>query len=353
MNIKFIFSKWVLCCFIATMIGNITPTYAQESNQDSVNYALITSYSNSTLMAYKVNADDGTFTFSSSTKPFSPPPGGSSFEQMATFGKNVYVLDWAANKIIQYSIDENGQLTQIDSIPTGFVPQTRYNSYVNGITVDPTGKYLYITSYFRSEVKSPENLIFSFSIDQYTGKLQAINTPIHVNETVIPLNMTFSPTITNTAYLITQYDRELVSRYSLDSNGQLTFKDYFPTANQIPKEIKFSPSGKYAYIIDFSIHDNMGDYVTKIYSYRVSDDGQFTFLKEVNVAPLNKLMSPQSELSIDPSGNFLYILTNANRVIPYQIDKNTGDLTQKNPFTLECGNHCWMSSLSFVSLSAS
>jgi 6-phosphogluconolactonase len=125
-------------------------------------------------------------------------------------GGFVYTADNTNSRVSAYSYDATGALTQITGSPylSGASPQ--------GIAVDPTGKYLYVTNF-------ADDTVSSFSINAATGAL----TPIQAGATAVdtggagPVDVKVDPS-NQFVYVVNQTDGS-ISTFTT-SAGVLTLK---------------------------------------------------------------------------------------------------------------------------------
>jgi len=175
------------------------------------------------------------------------------------FGKFAYVANSGSNNVSMYTIDATtGILQSIGTIAAGLTP--------NSVAVDPSGKFAYVAN-------SDSGDISMYTIDATTGVLQSIGT--------------------------------------IDSPS----KD----AGAMPDSVVVHPSGKFAYVVEFTQGD--WDYVSStvsIYSINATT-GALTFTGSVAT-------QDAGQVAVHPSGNFAYMAT-PWAISVYTVDAATGALT--------------------------
>jgi 6-phosphogluconolactonase (cycloisomerase 2 family) len=151
-------------------------------------------------------------------------------------------------------------------------------SQPNFLTVDPTGKFVYVTA-----LLSDDATVFMYTIDQTTGLL----TPT-------------SPAMVYTG--------------------------------GIPFQVRVAPNGKFAYVVNNLSGGTMTD---GIWQYTVnSTTGVLTSNTPVAVAAGNA----PTEIAIDPTSSFAYVVNrNDNTISMFTIDPNTGNLTPNSTATIPAG----------------
>lgn len=118
-------------------------------------------------------------------------------------GKYAYVVSDKLGVLV-YSIDSNGILHPLQSLPTGVYPKA--------LTIDPTGSYLYV-------LNADNKNISMYNIDNTTGTLKAIQTAPMVTGNS-PYDIVIDPT-GQYAYVINLVS-DNISAYNINSKGVFT-----------------------------------------------------------------------------------------------------------------------------------
>jgi 6-phosphogluconolactonase len=144
------------------------------------------------------------------------------------------------------------------------------------LTVDPTGRFLYVTASL-----SVDAAVFMYSIDQTTGLL--------------------TPTSPATVY-----------------------------AGGIPWKVVIAPSGKFAYVVN---NLSGGDMTDGVWQYTVNSS---TGVLTASTPPAVAAGNAPTEMAVDPTSRFAYVVNRLdNTVSMFTIDQQTGNLalnaTAANP----------------------
>jgi 6-phosphogluconolactonase len=274
---------------------------------------------------FTVDSCTGQFTATSPASVatgYSYPQGRA--EQMVAdpLGRFAYVANLVSNAsdlatISMYTINSaTGVLTATTpaTVPTGFFPQ--------GIAIDPLGRFVYTAN-------SDDSSVSMFSINQTTGVLTP-TTPASVS-TLIPGELlsqpsflTVDPTGRFFYITVTLSNGSAVFMYTINqTTGLLT-----PTSpatvltGGIPFQVLVTPSGKFAYVVNNLSGGVMTD---GVWQYTInSATGVLTQNAPAAVAAGNA----PTEIAVDPTSRFAYVVNRLdNTVSMFTIDPNTGNLT--------------------------
>jgi 6-phosphogluconolactonase len=191
-------------------------------------------------------------------------------------GKYVYVADWGdgtnPGAVSQFTIQADGSLVAMGtpSVNAGVGPI--------GLTVDPSGKYIYVANF-------GDNSVSQFTI-QADGSLVAMGTP-SVGAGSYPSAVAVDPSA-KYAYVTNEYGNDL-SAYRIGSTGGLTqiacstgcstaIAANF-AAGLYPLGIAFDPSGKYIYVANYGDGTNSGT----ASQYSIQSDGSLVSLSTASV----------------------------------------------------------------------
>jgi 6-phosphogluconolactonase len=275
---------------------------------------------------YVVNSCTGQFT---ATTPatvgtgYSYPQKDDSEQMVADpLGRFAYVANLVSNasgpsSISMFTINRATAVltpTSPATVSTGWFPQ--------GIAIDPQGRFVYTAN-------SDDATVSMFTVNQTTGVLTP-TTPASVSVT-IPTSLLSSPGFltvdpTGRFLYVTTYLSEgaAVFMYNIDqTTGVLT-----PTSPATvytggsPYQVLVAPNGKFAYVIDNSASsgDSFG-----VWQYTVDPTtGVLTPNTPAAVASGNG----PTEIAIDPTSRFAYVVNRIdNTVSMYTIDPATGNLS--------------------------
>ena len=274
---------------------------------------------------YTVNSCTGAL---SQTTPSSVPTGYSypqqGAEQLAVdpLGRFLYVANLVSNAsdlstISMYTIDSATGVptpTTPATIPTGWCPQD--------IAIDPLGRFVYTAN-------SNDSSVSMFTVDQTTGVLTptspaTVSTLVPNEALSDPSFLTVDPSGKFLYVTASLSDGAAVFMYTIDQNtGLLT-----PTSpamvytGGIPFQVRVSPNGKFAYVVDnlASSNESFG-----VWQYTVdSTTGVLTPNTPAAVASGNA----PTEIAIDPTSSFAYVVNRLDNTLSmYTIDQTTGNLT--------------------------
>jgi 6-phosphogluconolactonase len=320
-------------------------------------FAYVANNGSDDVSGFKIDPVTGTLT----AIPGSPVAAGSApaIVSLTPDGRFAYVATDLGTKIAAYAVDQvSGALTPIAGSPftTAFVQGQQFP----GISVDPSSKFLYITSMNDSQVAG-------FAINNATGALTSVpGSPFAAGSQVSGLPA-FSP---NGAflYVTNQGSTGSVSGYAIDPNtGTLTPVPGSPVAaGNTPTWISLTPDGKFAYVAN-SVSNDISAYavdtatggltpIAAPYSDGGNNPGDLTIdfagthlyipdqgSNQISVYAINQAdgtltLVPGSPFAagngpalvdIEPSGRFAYVSSsNGNDVYGYSINSGTGALTQ-------------------------
>jgi 6-phosphogluconolactonase (cycloisomerase 2 family) len=223
------------------------------------------------------------------------------FEPTGKFGYATSVIDGTTH-LVTFSRDANsGMLTQTNSISL--------NSTALAVAIDPIGKYLFAATIVFANPTSTAAQAYGYTINASTGAL----TPIAGTPFQLPnVTGTFSWHPSGNFLFMANSNGQSIDSYSVDrTTGKLSFGSSTATCIN-PTNVRFSPNGKFAYTacsMDVAHDANSASVET----FAVGANGGLT---HIGTAPASDV---PSDLSIDPSGQFLYLGSNSPYVDSFQI----------------------------------
>jgi 6-phosphogluconolactonase (cycloisomerase 2 family) len=217
-----------------------------------------------------------------------------------------YVVNATDGNIAQYTIGLNGALTEFGTrITTG-------GTNPNVVTVDPTGRFAYVTNF-------DSNTVAQFSIDAATGALSSLGT---VLTGLSPYSVVVDPS-GRYAYVTNQDDlsggtASSVSQFTIGSDGRLTAIGAgvvgLPSGSK-PYKIVVDPAGFHAYVA------NRG--TSKISQFNIDGTGALVPMTVPEVAAGSNSLF----ITINPAGTYAYVSNfGDNSVSQFSIDSSTGGL---------------------------
>jgi 6-phosphogluconolactonase (cycloisomerase 2 family) len=223
------------------------------------------------------------------------------FEPTGKFGYATSVVN-GTTELVTFSRDtSSGMLTRLNPISL--------NSTALAVAIDPIGKYLFAATIALASPATTTAQAYGYTIDAASGAL----TPIAGTPFQLPnVTGTFSWHPSGDFLFMANSNGQSIDSYSIDrKTGKLSFGSSKATCLN-PTNIRFSPDGKFAYTacsMDTARNPNSAS----VESFAVGTNGDLT--------PLGSTPSPDvpSDLSIDSSGQFLYLSTNHPYVDSFRI----------------------------------
>ncbi|MGA3082457.1 MAG: beta-propeller fold lactonase family protein [Terracidiphilus sp.] len=285
--------------------------YATDSNDDGID-------------AYSVAAD-GTLTLVSGS-PFmlnsnpSSAPADMTGLVLNPSGTALYVVNGIDDSILGFDISSTtGALTPMpNSFPTGFL------TWPQNAVIDPRGAFMYVTSWDTS-LSGSQSAVLGFAVDSTTGNLTAMATPQFGLPTDSPNGIVLDPT-GKFLYVTFETGNGIAGFVRDTTTGQLTPMAGSPFAsgsssNLQTSSIAMHPSGKFLYAFNFN-----GSTITAF-----SIDSNTGVLSSVAGSPF-AIQDGVGPIALDPSGAFLYALRGCDvttcgyEMAVYQVDQSTGEL---------------------------
>ncbi|MGO9402571.1 MAG: lactonase family protein [Terriglobales bacterium] len=299
-----------------------TPTPAcVPSSKPEFSYVL-TGYA---VSMFTVNSCTGQFaadTPASISTGYALPQFDSEEMVVDPLGRFAYVANLVSNAsdlstISMYTIDSTtGMLTPTTpaTVPTGWFPQE--------IAIDPLGRFVYTAN-------SDDSSVSMFTVNQTTGVLTpttppSVSTLISGEPLSDPGFLTVDPSGRFLYVTSLLSDGAAVFMYTINqTNGLLT-----PTSpatvytGGIPFQVVVTPSGKFAYVVNNLSGGEMTDGVWQ-YSLN-STNGVLT----PNTPAFSAAGDGPTEIAVDPTSSFAYVVNRQdNTVSMFTIDPNTGNFT--------------------------
>jgi 6-phosphogluconolactonase (cycloisomerase 2 family) len=299
-------------------------------------------------------------------------------------GGYAYAVNWSDSNVSQYVIGPNGALSPMftPSVPTGgYDPRF--------LTVDPSGKYLYVSNYHG--VTSIPNCTYGCGfVSQFTigadGSLAALDPPTFFTAGPYPAGGAVHPT--KPWYYVTNSGWGTVSQNTIGADGALTaMNPALVTAGVTPNAVAIDPSGKYAYVPNgpgntvsqYDIDQTTGAltamstptvpsggynaweikivpiasgtyaYVAnyggnnnnQIAQYKIGTDGALASMGTISPAPGVYSLS----IAVDPKGRFAYVPINYSQtqvIAQFKINQATGALEANGTVGAAGTGAAWM-----------
>jgi 6-phosphogluconolactonase len=197
------------------------------------------------------------------------------------------------------------------------------------------------TPRFAYVANNGSDTVSAYAIDSGTGVLTDVGTP-PVATGSLPFSVTVDPS-GKFAYVANNGSDD-VSAYTIDNTGALTpiicsgtcSGNNFP-AGTGPQSISVDPTGKFAYVANFLSNDVSAYTIASTGALTQVDCGGGPTCDTVNSLPKNfKAGMGPGSVTVDPTGKFVYVANQGDRVNPgtvsaYTIDSSTGALTSVSP----------------------
>jgi 6-phosphogluconolactonase (cycloisomerase 2 family) len=254
---------------------------------------------------YTINPTTGALT--SIGPPETSDDDGSDFVTVDPLGKFAYVTNWgdwetSDGSVLAYTINPTtGALTLTGAI----VGDNPSFCCFNSVVVDPSGKFAYVAN-----GGGGSTTLSMYTINATTGALTSIGTIATGGD---PVSVAVDPA-GKFAYVANSSSNN-VSMYTINATtGALTSAGTVAAGTQ-PVSVAVDPSGKFAYVANFSSND------VSMYTINATT-GVLT--------PVGTIAAGQapSSIAVHSSGKFAYVTNSAsNDVSMYSIDGATGALT--------------------------
>jgi 6-phosphogluconolactonase (cycloisomerase 2 family) len=217
--------------------------------------------------------------------------------------------------ISAYSIGSGGALTAIgnpNTIGTGTSPVSV------AFSVESGNEFAYVAN-------MSDNTISAYSIDS-TGALTAIGNPNTISTGTIPVSITVDPS-KQFVYVANEFSNS-ISIYTIDPTFGTLAASATPTVTvgNNPTSVvtvSLGSSGEFAYVT------NLSDSTISAYSIDLSNGGALTAISgsPFNAGTLAGTLAYPSTITIDPSGQFAYVINSGDGSIwAYPINQSTGVL---------------------------
>jgi 6-phosphogluconolactonase (cycloisomerase 2 family) len=206
--------------------------------------------------------------------------------------------------VSQYAIGADGTLTPLNP------PTVVGGSQPSSVTVDPSGKYVYVGNR-------------SGGVSQYTIGTDGTLSPM--NPATVGAGRAFVAVDPLGTYAyVANWDTETVSQYTISTDG--TLAPLNPATVAVPAArpsfVVVDPSGRYVYVAN--------DTAGTIAQYTIGTNGTLTPMNP----PTISLTATPTSIAVDPSGKYAYVgNNNGNAVFQYTIGPD-GTLAPMSPATV-------------------
>lgn len=207
-------------------------------------------------------------------------------------GNWIYVLNSVDDNIMQFSVDSSGALAPVSTpaVSTGVEPWH--------LTITPDGKHAYVADHGNSP--GTGQTVHQYAVDPGTGVLTPLNPASVPAPFPSPGGVAVDPT--SSYVYLSNITGKSVSEFSIGTDGTLTsLNPSSVPAGTEPVFLAFDPTGKYAYVADYTV-----DYVSPpgfVYQYTVGTGGQLAPMATKSVMAGNG----PSWVAFDPFGKYAYV----------------------------------------------
>ena len=228
-------------------------------------------------------------------------------------GKFLYAIE--DEGVAAFSIDENGDLTKINSAWIGGMRAC----YVE---IDSQDRYLFLAGYHDGRVT-----MMKLNED---GSVQGIADGIfHQGIGKSSVEKRLDPRVTCTKltpdekYLCAvDWGLHQIKIYEVDyANGKLILNDILRCPlNSYPRRIRFSKDARFAYVLEEAIN------VLDVYTYRVGENGpEFEKIQDISVLSTHDSIASSSALEFSDDGKYLYAsIDGLNEVAVIKVNNEVG-----------------------------
>lgn len=212
-------------------------------------------------------------------------------------------------KVTTYSQDSlTGALTKVAFVNAGLNPTQ--------IAFDKTGQFVYV-------INSGDKNIYQYSVNKITGVLSQVGKSIASGKNPKQIAFVLTPENKQYAY-VTNYDDATISAYSVDDkSGNLKNIGTFKT-NRYPYALTADPSGTYLYVTTWDTQIN------RLKNYTINpNNGQ---LKDITVGLGTYVGYIPFQIKFSPSGKFVYVVNRIDNynLVSFRFNFIDGSLTQIN-----------------------
>jgi hypothetical protein len=248
-------------------------------------------------------------------------------------GHYIYVVNEGDGTISQYAVEADGHLSALSPASVGISGAIIGGSVYRGISVDPSGHFVYVT--VTAQDPAPGCTVAQYSIGS-DGALVPLAPPTQ-NLAVFGSGPLIIHPSGQFAYLvgITADSNSRLSEYSRDANGVLTPLNP-ATVSNTPNAIDLYviPSGQTAYMLEVCVTTNCNGRIT---GFAIGADGVLTSTGNVSVTASHvipvAMVTDGTGLNAYLLANLMGVDTNDGVLFQYVID-DTGALVADTPASL-------------------
>lgn len=289
----------------ATVAAGAAPT--SIAIDPSGKYAYVANFGSDNVSQYSISATGALAAMAPATVVAGT---GSSVVTVDPSGKYVYVANQTSANVSQYSVGATGVLTAMSpATMAGIGTITGPIAVVSGAQpVQAVPKYAYVAN-------TTSNDVSAYSIETSTGALTSIGTPVATGRS--PSSVTVDPT-GKFAYVTNSFNGvggNSISQFAITANGTLSpMNPATVAAGTQPMSITIDPSGRYAYVA------NSGS--TTVSQYTIGASGALTPMVPATITTGGVIPGSPYSITVDPSGRYVYTSNTLFTISQYTIGSN-------------------------------
>lgn len=265
------------------------------------------------ISAFSINATSGALS-PVPNSPFSVEAGVTGIA-IDPIGTHLYAISGSSANLWESSIDASGVLHNLGGSPQLINAAITYSG---AITIDPSGKYLYVTA-----EAPPATNIYAFTLDPATGAASPIAGAVYP---IDPFSFSITTDPAGKFVLAVSNGSStsfgLISVFSLDSaSGKLTAAGAPSHTGSDPSSLTMDPSGKFVYVADtadatisaFTL-DSTSGVLSVVADSPFPSGGHGTINGPLGIAA-------------DAAGKYIYVCNASNEISVFTFNSQTGVLT--------------------------
>lgn len=284
-------------------------------------FAYVANKGSNNVSAYKINPTTGALTALAGS-PFAVDYSSSGPNGIVVDPTSKYAYVTSDAGVSAFSITTTGALVRVPGSPFA---AGRSDFGTSAIAVEPLGRFAYVLNYF-------DNTISVYSIDE-RGALELTGSPLDAGQNSNDMGSSGSATVEPSGKFLYVSGSCCLYVYAIDARtGALAIRAHLRLNNPgdpAPTGFAVDPTSAFAYAV-------VG---TNVYAYKIDATGT---LKAVGGGKFAvHAGSDPYGVTIDPTGKYAYVFNSGSRVAAptisaYQIDASTGGLTalERSPFVV-------------------
>jgi 6-phosphogluconolactonase len=311
--------------FKASTDGVVNPSYLTVSEDRAFVYAVNENGNESTVSAFKFNAENGKLAFLNKQDAEGADPCF-----IINDRQNVLTANYSGGSISVFKKNSDGSISEAKQVVRhsgkSKNPERQDKPHVHMVQFTPDRKFVLVNDLGTDKV-------YSYKYDPFSAdKILEINSTFTVKPGSGPRHLVFSRD-SKYAYLLHELDATLTVFSYANGTIQKLQETQISDENFAGKngaaDIRISADGKYLYAT------NRGS-ANEITCFKMGSDGRLEFRQRIST-----LGKGPRNFVIDPTGNFVLIAhQDSNDIMVFSVDKQTGKLTYTGKRTELCAPVC-------------